>query len=99
MSDDGRLIPRKKVRGKAAVINEIVARMEENADNGLNYDGKCYMCHSDCLDDAEKVASLIEERFHNLNGKVEIYNIGTVIGSHTGPGTVAVFFWGKKRDC
>ncbi len=99
MSEDGRLIPRKKVRGKAAVINEIVARMEENADNGLNYDGKCYMCHSDCLDDAEKVASLIEERFHNLNGKVEIYNIGTVIGSHTGPGTVAVFFWGKKRDC
>lgn len=99
VSDDGRLIPRKKVRGKAAVINEIVARMEENADNGLNYDGKCYMCHSDCLDDAEKVASLIEERFHNLNGKVEIYNIGTVIGSHTGPGTVAVFFWGKKRDC
>ena len=97
MDNAGKLIPRQKIRGKTAVINEIVKKMEENAENGLDYDGKCYICNSACLEDAQKVASLIKERFHKLNGDVEIYNIGTVIGSHTGPGTVAVFFWGKER--
>ena len=47
--------------------------------------------------DARAVADLVEERFPRLNGKVEINNIGTTIGSHTGPGTVALFFWGKER--
>lgn len=97
MDNAGKLIPRQKIRGKTAVINEIVKKMEENAENGLDYNGKCYICNSACLEDAQKVASLIKERFHKLNGDVEIYNIGTVIGSHTGPGTVAVFFWGKER--
>ena len=46
---------------------------------------------------AKAVAMLVESRFPNLNGKVEIYPIGATIGSHTGPGTVALFFWGKER--
>ena len=50
-----------------------------------------------CLADARQVADLVEARFPKLNGKVEIYNIGTTIGSHTGPGTVALFFWGSER--
>lgn len=97
MDHEGRLIPRQKVRTKKKVIAEIVARMEENADNGLDYSGKCYISQSACLEDAKAVAALVEERFPKLNGKVEIYSIGTTIGSHTGPGTVALFFWGKKR--
>ncbi|MDO4477404.1 MAG: DegV family protein [Lachnospiraceae bacterium] len=94
----GRLIPRYKIRGKKKVIQAIVDKMAEMADNGLDYDGKCYICQSACMADAEAVARLIEERFPKLNGKVEINYIGTTIGSHTGPGTVAVFFWGKKRE-
>ena len=46
---------------------------------------------------AKAVADLIEERFPHLEGNVLINNIGTTIGAHTGPGTVAVFFWGKER--
>ena len=46
---------------------------------------------------SQSVAMLVESRFPNLNGKVEIYPIGATIGSHTGPGTVALFFWGKER--
>ena len=46
---------------------------------------------------AKAVADLIEAKFLKFNGKVEINHIGTTIGSHTGPGTVALFFWGKKR--
>ena len=95
---NGKLIPRKKVRGKAAVIKEIVARMEENADNGLDYNGKCFISHADCYEDAREVADLIEAKFPKLNGKVLINSIGTTIGSHTGPGTVALFFFGKERN-
>ena len=53
---------------------------------------------SACYDDAKKVAALIEQKFPKLNGSVVINDIGTVIGSHTGPGTVALFFWGDKRE-
>ena len=98
MDDEGRLIPRSKVRGKKKVIQEIVKRMEENAQDGLDYSGKCYISQSACMDDAEAVARLVEERFPKLDGKVEINYIGTTIGSHTGPGTVALFFWGKRRQ-
>ena len=44
------------------------------------------------------MASLIEGKFAKLDGPVEINHVGTTIGSHTGPGTVALFFWGDKRD-
>lgn len=97
MDNEGRLIPRFKIRTKKKVIKKIVDQMEENAEGGLSYSGKCYISQSACYDDARAVADLIEERFPNLNGKVEINNIGTTIGSHTGPGTVALFFWGKER--
>ena len=97
MDNLGRLIPRFKVRTKKKVIREIVRMMENNAQGGLNYNGKCYMSMSACYDDARAVADLVEERFPKLNGKVLINNIGTTIGSHTGPGTVALFFWGSER--
>lgn len=98
VNSEGRLIVQQKVRTKRKVIKEIVARMEENARDGLDYDGKCYISQSACYEDAKAVADLIESKFPKLDGKVEINNIGTVIGSHTGPGTVALFFWGRERN-
>lgn len=97
MDNAGHLIPREKIRTKKKVISEIVARMEQFADGGLDYSGKCYISQSNCIEDAVAVAALIEERFPKLNGKVEINDVGTTIGSHTGPGTVALFFWGSER--
>ncbi len=97
VSNDGRLIVRQKVHGKKKLFKEMLSKMEENAIDGLNYSGKCFMCHSDSLEDAKTMASLIEAKFPKLNGKVMINNIGTTIGSHTGCGTVAIFFYGKKR--
>lgn len=97
MDDQGRLIPRYKIRTKKKVIRAIVDKMEEHADDGLDYSGKCYISQSGCVEDAEEVARLVEARFPKLNGKVEINYVGTTIGSHTGPGTVALFFWGSKR--
>ena len=95
---EGKLIPREKIRGTNKAIKRAVELMQQHAENGLDYDGKVYISNSECLDDASKEAALIEDEFKKLNGKVEIFPIGAVIGSHTGPGTVALFFWGDKRE-
>ena len=57
----GRLIPRKKIRTKDKTIIETVNMMIEHAEDGTNYNGKCFICHSDCLDDAIKVKDLVEK--------------------------------------
>lgn len=98
MDNLGRLIPREKIRTKRKVISAIVARMAEHAEGGLDYSGRCYISQSACYQDARAVADLVEARFPKLQGKVEINSIGTTIGSHTGPGTVALFFWGDQRQ-
>lgn len=97
MDLEGRLTPRFKIRTKRKVIEAIVNQMEKHAQDGLDYSGKCYICQSACMEDAQAVADLVEKRFPRLNGKVKINHIGTTIGSHTGPGTVALFFWGDER--
>ena len=97
VSVEGKLIPRYKIRTKRKVIEAIVKKMEEQAENRLEYTGKCYISQSACYEDARAVADLIESRFPKMNGKVLINSIGTTIGSHTGPGTVALFFWGDER--
>ncbi len=97
MDNLGRLIPRAKIRTKKRVIKEIVSKMEQDAQNGLDYSGKCYISQSACMEDARAVADLVEAKFPKLNGKVEINSVGTTIGAHTGPGTVALFFWGSER--
>ena len=97
VSFEGKLIPRYKIRGKKKVIQATFEKMQEHAQDGKDYSGKCYISQSACYEDAKALADLIEEYFPKLNGKVEINNIGTTIGSHTGPGTVALFFWGDER--
>ena len=67
--------------------------MEQFADGRTNYNGRiAYTSNSACYEDARAVADLVEPKFPKLNGKVEINHVGTTIGSHTGPGTVALFF-------
>lgn len=95
---EGKLIPRYKIRTKRKVIEAIVEQMERHVADGSEYTGKCYISHSNCWEDAKAVADLIEKRFPNLKGKVEINWVGTTIGSHTGPGTVALFYWGAERE-
>ena len=94
---NGKLVMRAKYRGKKQIIREIVKRMEEHAEGGTDYSGKCFISHSACYEDARKVADLVEATFPKLAAPVMINNIGTVIGSHTGPGTVALYFLGDKR--
>ncbi|MDO5111937.1 MAG: DegV family protein [Clostridia bacterium] len=97
MDAAGHLTPREKIRTKKKVIQRIVEMMKTHAVNGADYDGKCYISQSACIEDAQVVAALIEAAFPKLNGRVEINDVGTVIGAHTGCGTVALFFVGDKR--
>ncbi len=99
VSCEGKLLVRKKVMGKKKAIREMITLMQQQAEGGSDYSEKCYMCNSRVLDDACEVAEQVQNLFPKMNGKVEINDIGTVIGSHTGPGTVALFFFSKdKRD-
>ncbi len=94
----GRLIARVKARGKKKAISEMFKRFEEHVQNGLDYNDKCFICHSQCYDDAKLLADMIKEKYTKIKGDIAIYDIGSTIGCHTGPGTVALFFWGDKRE-
>lgn len=94
---EGKLQAREKVRGKKHVMEKTLEKMIEHASGGTNYGGKCYISNSSCYADAKELADMIEDKFKNLNGRVLLNDIGTVIGCHTGPGTVALFFFGDKR--
>lgn len=93
----GRLIAREKLRGKKKAMLRTVEMMKLHAENGTAYSGKCFISHSLCLEDAKQLAEMIEKEFPKLDGKVQIFPIGATIGSHTGPGTIATFFWGDER--
>ncbi|MCR5216016.1 MAG: DegV family protein [Lachnospiraceae bacterium] len=95
---EGKLIQRENIRGKKKVCHRIVEKMAECAENGTDYDGKVYLSMSACPELANDVIAQIESTFPKVSGKVELYDIGTTIGSHTGPGTVALFFIGKTKE-
>ena len=71
-------------------------RMAELVANGPEYDGPVYISQSECIEDAQDVANAIKRDYPHLqDGEVHIFPIGATIGCHTGPGTVALFFWGN----
>ena len=94
---EGRLIPMEKIRTKKKVEQATVQKMLTYCDGGADYDQKCFISHSHCLEDAKAVRDMVEQACPKLKGKVLINEIGTVIGAHSGPGTVALFFFGKSR--
>lgn len=98
LDDKGCIIAYDKVRGKKAAIKRTVSVMFNHAKDGAAYAGKCFICNSNCIETAQALRAAIEEQFPQLAGKIAIFDIGTIIASHCGPGTVAVFFLGDKRE-
>lgn len=96
LDDRGRIIAYGKVRGKKNAVNTTVDTMAAHAQNGTAYSGKCYICHSNCIQDAQMLKTALLERFPNVK-EIPIFDIGTSIASHCGPGTAAVFFFGDER--
>lgn len=93
----GKLIPREKIRTVRKAILAAEEHMERFAEDRLNYGGKCFISHSHCEEEARRLAELVESRFPKLDGPVLINYIGSTIGAHSGPGTVALFFVGDER--
>lgn len=97
LDDGGRIIAYDKVRGRQSAVKRIVQTMLEHAQNAEQYSGKCFICHSNCLESAEITRDAVQEHFPHIQGEIRICDIGTIIASHCGPGTVAVFFFGDER--
>ena len=91
VDDEGHLISMSKARGRGASLTALVDHMEQTATDV----DTVFISHGDCLADAEKVAADVKKRFGTKD--VVINNVGPVIGAHSGPGTVALFFLGTKR--
>jgi DegV family protein with EDD domain len=93
VDDQGRLINVGKARGRKASLLALVDRMEETAIDPKNQ--TVFISHGDCLEDAQFVADEIRRRFGTED--IRINYVGPVIGNHSGPGTMALFFLGSER--
>lgn len=94
VDDEGHLIPMEKVRGRKKSLNALVDHMEKSAIQPVA-DQMVFITHGDCLDEAEYVAERVRERFGVKD--VIINYVDPVIGSHSGPGTMALFFLANQR--
>ncbi|WP_165252274.1 DegV family protein [Adlercreutzia sp. ZJ304] len=94
MDNEGHLIPLEKVRGRRKSLNALVDHMEQTANHPIE-DQKVFITHGDCIEDAEYVANLVRERFGVTD--ITINYVDPVIGAHSGPGTLALFFLACER--
>lgn len=94
VDDEGHLIPMEKVRGRKKSLNALIDHMEKSANKPIS-DQMIFITHGDCIEDAEYVAAKIKERFGVK--EVVINYVDPVIGAHSGPGTMALFFLADKR--
>lgn len=93
VDNEGHLIPLAKIRGRKQSLNWLIDNMEKRIGNWKNQ--TFAICHGDCIDDANYVADIVKKKFGIEH--VIIHHTGPVIGSHSGPGTMALFFLGDYR--
>ena len=93
VDDEGHLTKVTTARGRKASLNALAAKMGETALPGAN--DTVFICHGDCMDDAQYLADLVKNKYGVK--EVFIYYTGAVIGSHSGPGTMALFYLGSAR--
>lgn len=91
VDNSGCLVNKAKIRGRHATLLAMCEKYMELKDG----DHDIYISHADCIDDAKRLSILIKENFNTNTGIIT--NVGPVIGSHAGPGTLALFFVGKRR--
>lgn len=90
---EGHLISMVKARGRKAAISTLASKMGELAGNWDN--STVFICHADAMDDAQKLAAMVKEKYGVKDAFIG--NLGAVIGSHAGPGTLALFFMGNQK--
>ena len=95
VDNEGHLIPLKNVRGRKKSLSGLVSLMEEQIGEWKDKNTKIFISHGDCREDAEYVAKLVKEKFGYETFLINY--VGATIGAHSGPGTIALFFWGDHR--
>ncbi len=95
VDNEGKLIPLRNVRGRKKSLQALVENMAQTITGFEEENEEIFISHGDCIEDARYVAKLVEERF----GPKTFYfsYVGAVIGAHSGPGTVALFYLGCER--
>lgn len=96
IDDEGYMQVTQKIRTKKKLLKTLVDRMEKNAIGGLNYNDKLFISHANNKKAAEELKEMMEDRFKKISS-IDIFEIGPTIGSHIGPGTINMFYWGEKR--
>ena len=86
-----------KVRGKKRAVREVISEMEYYAENGTDYNGKCFISHAACPELAYLLKNSVLQTFPNVTHPVRILNAGTITASHCGPGAAGLFFLGRER--
>ncbi len=96
LNKEGKIIAYSKVMSVTKAINKTLEETAEHIQNGSkDYDGKLWIAHSDCIDTAQIVFEKLQEEYPKAD--VQLFEIGPIIGSHCGQGTVAVYFMGDER--
>ena len=95
VDDAGHLIPMEKVRGRKKSLNALVDHMAKTATEPVS-EQTVFITHGDCIDDANYVADKVRERFGVKN--IVINYVDPVIGAHSGPGTMALFYLAESRN-
>lgn len=93
---EGHLIVKSKIRGKKKAAREALNTMLARCEDGADYSQKVFVSNSGCEEDAEYLIGLIKETFPKVK-EISLFDIGVIVGSHTGRGTVALFFVGTSR--
>ena len=94
LNNEGKLVPYSKIRGKKIALNLMADRLAKNI--ALDVSENIFICHSDVPNEASELEAMVEERIGKKVAKT-VY-IGPVIGSHTGVGTVALFYFSRNRE-
>lgn len=95
VNDEGKLVPIGKVLGRKNSLKTMVSRMKENTNDWENK--SVYISHGDCKEEVDYILECMKNE--NITPKeININTIGAVIGAHSGPGTMAIFFLGNKRN-
>ena len=95
---EGKLDTRYKIRGKKKVIKAVVDKVVELAYDNENYNDEIFINHADNIEDANVLIDALCERMPNVKDNITLNWIGNLIGSHTGPGLIGVFFFGNRED-
>lgn len=93
VDNDGKLVPMEKMRGRKKAIKALLDHMEQTLSGPIDY--PIFITHGDCIEDVEYLESLISEKYGNVEFVVNY--VDPVIGAHSGPGTLALFYVGTEK--